>query len=313
MRKVLSRLRLITSSIQLRPEPFSEPHPVNTLRALVTTSKMAQSSFIADDMKLELPSDLSKDELFSFPAYKTWFNALTKTLDGQSAPKHPFHENPYKLRSISVQSVDRFGGGRLGFLKFKADVRTDDDQKLPASVFMRGGSVAMLLILKPDDAKSDDEEVAILANQPRVPAGSFSFIEIPAGMLDDSGTFSGAAAKEIEEETGLTIEEKDLIDMTRLTFETEEDNEDSEQILQNAVYPSPGGSDEFIPLFLARKTMPRSEIEKMQGKLTGLRDHGEKISLMIVKLKDVWKVAGRDAKTLSALCMYDGLRREGRL
>jgi len=51
----------------------------------------------------------------------------------------------------------------------------------------------------------------------------------------------------------------------------------------------------------------------MQGKLTGLRDHGEKISLMIVKLKDVWKVAGRDAKTLSALCMYDGLRREGKL
>ncbi|KAK5091977.1 hypothetical protein LTR70_006138 [Exophiala xenobiotica] len=274
---------------------------------------MAQSSFIVDDMKLELPSDLPEEELTNFPAYKTWFNALTRTLDGQSAPKHPFHENPYRLRSISVQSIDRFGGGRLGFLKFKADVRTDDDQKLPASVFMRGGSVAMLLILKPADAKSDDEEVVILAKQPRIPAGTFSFIEIPAGMLDDSGTFSGAAAKEIEEETGLTIEEKDLIDMTRIALQSGEINEGHDQVLQDAIYPSPGGSDEFIPLFLARKTMPRSEIENMQGKLTGLRDHGEKISLMIVKLKDVWKVAGRDAKTLSALCMYDGLRREGKL
>lgn len=313
MPKPLSRLRLIAQAIQLRLEQFPKPHQANIVRTFVMTSKMAQSSFIVDDMKLELPSDLREDELTNFPAYKTWLNALTGTLDGQSAPKHPFHENPYRLRSISIQSIDRFGGGRLGFLKFKADVRTDDDQKLPASVFMRGGSVAMLLILKPDDAKSDDEEVVILANQPRIPAGTFSFIEIPAGMLDDSGTFSGAAAKEIEEETGLTIEEKDLIDMTRLTLQSEGRIEGHDQVLQDAIYPSPGGSDEFIPLFLSRKTMPRSEIEKMQGKLTGLRDHGEKISLMIVKLKDVWKVAGRDAKTLSALCMYDGLRRDGRL
>jgi len=198
-------------------------------------------------------------------------------------------------------------------VKFKADVRTDDGETLPASVFMRGGSVAMLLVLKPSDAESDSEEFVILATQPRISAGTLSFIEIPAGMLDDSGTFTGAAAKEIEEETGLTIEENELIDMTQLTLQSGENTENQEEVLQNAIYPSPGGSDEFIPLFLARKTMSRSEIDKMQGKLTGLRDHGEKISLKIVKLKDAWKVAGRDAKTLSALCMYDGLRREGKI
>ena len=272
-----------------------------------------KSSYIVEDMKLDLPSDLDKVQLASFPAYKTWLHALTKTLDAQSSPGHPYHENPYKLRSISIQSVDRFGGARLGFLKFKADVRTDNDETLPASVFMRGGSVAMLLILKPDDAKNDDDDFVILTVQPRVPAGTLSFVEIPAGMLDDSGTFSGAAAKEIKEETGLTIKEEEMIDMTRLTLQSEEDFEGQEQVLQSAVYTSPGGSDEFIPLFLARKTMQRSQIEDMQGKLTGLRDQGEKITLKIVKLKDAWKVAGRDAKTLSALCMYDGLKREGRL
>ena len=51
----------------------------------------------------------------------------------------------------------------------------------------------------------EDEKRAILTIQPRIPAGSLTFAEIPAGMLDDAGSFAGAAAKEIQEETGLTM------------------------------------------------------------------------------------------------------------
>lgn len=272
---------------------------------------MSNSKFFPDDVKIELPSDLTKDQLSSFPAYKTWSAALKKTLEAQSSPDHPYHQNPYKLRGITVQSVDKFGGDRLGFIKLKADVRADDGQRFPGSVFMRGGSVAMLLILK-SEASSEvpEDESVVLAVQPRIPAGTLTFTEIPAGMIDDSGTFSGAAAKEIEEETGLTVQEDELIDLTELALGA---NNEPDEVLQNAIYPSPGGSDEFIPIFLVRKTMKAQEIEDLQGRLTGLRDHGEKISLKIVKLKDAWKVAGRDAKTLSALCLYDGLRREGKI
>lgn len=62
---------------------------------------------------------------------------------------------------------------------------------------MRGGSVAMLLILQPDDVPSGDEKDkhVLITIQPRIAAGSLGFVEIPAGMLDDSGTFSGGAAK----------------------------------------------------------------------------------------------------------------------
>lgn len=264
-----------------------------------------ESKYIPPTFKLSLPEDLSKDELTNFPAYKTWINALSISLNTQSKPDHPYHDNPYRLHSISVQSVDRFGGDRLGFIKFKAEVRTDDGEKFPGSVFLRGGSVAMLLVLKSDD---DDEEFAILTVQARVPAGSLSFVEIPAGMIDDSGTFSGAAAKEIQEETGLEIEEGELVDMTKLAV-----HGDETEVLQDAVYPSCGGSDEFIPILLARKTMERKQIDELQGKLTGLREHGEKISLKIVRLRDVWKVAGRDAKALSAICLYGNLKREGKL
>lgn len=276
-------------------------------------SNMTRSIYFADKLKYNLPEDLTEGQLANFPAYKIWINAISKSLDAQSAPNHPYHQNPYKFYGVTVQSIDRFRSDKLGFVKLKADIRTDDDQTLPGTIFMRGGSVAMLLVLSVQG--SADEEYAILTNQPRIPAGTLSFLEIPAGMIDDSGTFSGAAAKEIKEETGLTIEESELIDMTQLTLQasSKNDTEGHQQVLQDAIYPSPGGSDEFIPLFLVRKTMSKAEIEELQGKLTGLRDHGEKISLKIVKLRDAWKVAARDAKTLSALCLYDGLRREGRI
>lgn len=298
-----------------------------------TTAQIQNSPFVpSDSIALSLPKDLTEDQLHSFPAFKTWITALLKTLNSQSSPKHPYHAHPYRLHGITVQAIDRFSGGRLGFVKLKADVRTDDGQSFPGSVFLRGGSVAMLLVLKPESGSDDrsleedrpvdlerrtDEEYVILTSQPRIPAGTFAFTEIPAGMLDDSGTFSGAAAKEIKEETGLEIEEEELIDMTSLAMDDKSEDSDeafnAEEVLQKAVYPSPGGSDEFIPLFLVEKRMSRGEIRALQGKLTGLRDHGEKISLKIVLLKDAWKVAGRDAKTLAALYLYEKLQREGKI
>ena len=169
------------------------------------------------------------------------------------------------------------------------------------------------LILQPDDVRenTEREKHVILTVQPRIPAGSLALAELPAGMLDDSGTFAGAAAKEIAEETGLGIPESDLINMTELAIPGA--SSDQDEHIQQAVYPSPGGSDEFIPLFLWQKRVPRDQLKEWQGKLTGLRKHGEKITLMLYPLEHVWKLGGRDAKILSAWAMYHGLKRDGRL
>lgn len=128
-------------------------------------------------------------------------------------------------------------------------------------------------------------------------------------MLDDAGTFAGGAAKEIEEETGMKVEESQLIDMTKLAFPDIES--ETGEALQRAIYPSPGGSDEYIPIFLHQKRIPRSQLKEWQGKLTGLRDEGEKITLRLVKVQDLWKE--RDGKTLAAWALYEGLRREGKI
>jgi ADP-sugar diphosphatase len=135
-------------------------------------------------------------------------------------------------------------------------------------------------------------------------------------MLDDSGTFAGSAAREIQEETGLIIPEGDLVDLTALAHDSLRrlaGDYYSGERLQNAVYPSPGGSDEFIPLFLCQKRMPRNEINEMQGRLTGLRKEGEKITLRIVPLEQLWIEGLRDGKALAALALYQGLKREGRV
>jgi len=263
---------------------------------------------------VHLTNDLSQDQLLSFPAFKIWSNTLRHSLSLQSKSDHEFNKAPYKLRSINIQSVDWFGSGekkRLGFVKFQTEVTTDDGAYLPGSVLMRGGSVAMLLVLQPDDVPADQEKDkhVLVTIQPRIPAGSLAFAEIPAGMLDDSGSFSGGAAHEIEEETGLKVKAEELLDMTALAME----NEQSDEKLQKGVYTTPGGCDEFIPIMLYQKRVKRAELQEFQGKLTGLREEGEKITLKVVKLEDLWQEGVRDAKTLAAWALYQGLRSKGKL
>jgi hypothetical protein len=49
------------------------------------------------------------------------------------------------VKAITVQGVDMFGP-RVGFCKFKADVELDGTF-VPGIVFMRGGAVAILVVL----------------------------------------------------------------------------------------------------------------------------------------------------------------------
>ena len=309
-----------------------------------------------------LSSTITRKALLSFPAFKTWSTTLLSSLELQHEQKnHHFQSDPYTLRSISVDGATFFGHdpdpskNRLGFLTLSADVSNDEGEKLPGMVFLRGGSVAILLVLEPvePDAKAaagsksrststskkrarqaaptDDEgdvgakeEYVLLTSQPRVAAGSLSFLELPAGMLDDSGSFAGAAAKEIAEETGLDIKADELVDLTYLASRVAEATirkppsqkapaSSIEPHLERAIYPSPGGSDEFIAMLYARKRMAREEMEGLKGKLTGLREEGEKISLKVVRMEDVWKECFRDGKTLAALALYDALNREGKI
>jgi len=94
---------------------------------------------------VNLVPELSENQLLKFPAFKQWLSTLQHTLSTQQSKTHPFRDSPYKLRKIDIQSVDFFGGNRIGFIKLKAEISNDNDEKLPGSVFLRGGSVGILV------------------------------------------------------------------------------------------------------------------------------------------------------------------------
>ena len=189
----------------------------------------------------------------------------------------------------------------------------EDNESLSAAVFLRGPSVGMMVVLQPDDLSKDsqDEKHVILTVQPRIPAGTLRLVELPAGMVDD-GTFSGSAAREIKEELGLSIPESELINMSELAVPASEEGKTDEKLPQ-AMFPSAGGCDEYVPIFLHETRVKRATLKEWTGKLTGLREHGERITLKLVKLDDLWKEGGRDSKALAAYAMYEGLKREGKL
>ncbi|ETN39990.1 uncharacterized protein HMPREF1541_04265 [Cyphellophora europaea CBS 101466] len=268
-------------------------------------------------VEVHLVDNLTEDQFVAWIPFKNWLETFRQSLALQSDVNHPFHKEDerYTLRSIEVKAVDMWGN-RIGFLMMKTVVKNEKDkQPLAGTVFLRGGSVAILMILRPEEDEDNDERWVVMTQQPRVPAASLTFYEIPAGMIDDSGTFSGAAAKELYEETSLEVPVSELKNMTKLALKNAKlalkDAQGSEEHLQKAMYPSPGGCDEYIALFLWERTMPRIEINELRGKLSGV--DSEKIKVKLVRYEELWKEGARDAKTLAAWALYEGLTREGRL
>jgi ADP-sugar diphosphatase len=200
-------------------------------------------------VEVELIRGITQKQLVGWYHFQTWKETLKFNLQLQyEEVDHPFHKDPYVLKEIRVQSVDWFGN-KIGFVKLRAVIENRLGKELPGVAFLRGGSVAMLMILRPKGSR--DERWVVLTEQPRVPAGSLKFVEIPAGMIDEGAkTFGGVAAKEMKEETGLTIHKSELINLTELALQR---SETTERTLQRAMYPSPGGSDEYIPIFLWEK------------------------------------------------------------
>ncbi|KAL2543621.1 Nudix hydrolase 14 [Forsythia ovata] len=201
------------------------------------------------------------------------------------------------LSQVLIQGVDMFGK-RVGFLKFKADVvDKETGLKVPGIVFARGPAVAVLILLD-----SDGETYAVLTEQVRVPVGRL-ILELPAGMLDaDKGDIVGAAVKEVEEETGIHLNLDDVIDLTAFL----------EPSTGCKIFPSPGGCDEDISLFLHRTEVDKGIIQQLQGKQMGLRDQGEFIKVHVAPYKNLWRMTA-DAKALMAIALYEMAKRDGLL
>jgi 8-oxo-dGTP pyrophosphatase MutT (NUDIX family) len=236
-------------------------------------------------------------KLKEFEAFKAWC---------QNFDERFFKDGEFT--KIDILSVQWFGPNSIGFLEIRTDLKFNKefcskyrqlaqvsgtsldkikDPEIPSIIFMRGASVSILIKIHDMDSNNI---WSILVVQPRASIGKYAMREIPAGMLDSSNTFIGAAAKEIKEETGIKINKEDLEDLTAdLGYEV--------------VYPSCGGCDESMKFFFYRTKMSSSDIQKLQGKCTGAYTEGENIKLELVPFHQLAEKSP-DMKTLTALHLY---------
>ena len=108
----------------------------------------------------------------------------------------------------------------------------------------------------------------------------------------------------------MTINEDQLVCLSELAAPPAGDGQEE---LPHAVFPSAGGCDEHVTIYSHERRIPREQLKEWSGRLTGLRSHGEKITLKVVPMKKAWKAGARDAKCLGALALWEGLRREGKV
>ncbi len=221
-------------------------------------------------------------------AFKNWTSELTSQFGAD-------------LKGITVMDVFPFGTfvdkeGKpsipgAGFVIANAQVARAG-KPVPGFAFIRGNAVCVLVILK--DNSTGKEFVATVV-QPRVPGGKKMYEEIPAGMMDASNDVAGTAAKELEEELGLKIHKSDLTKLSDM-------------------YPSIGGCDEMITVYVCRKSMNMSSIKNYDKKITGAIDENEVIETRIRPYEE-FKAACRngeitDAKAQLALGLYEMLKAE---
>jgi ADP-sugar diphosphatase len=65
--------------------------------------------------------------------------------------------------------------------------------------------------------------------------------------------------------------------------------------------------------FLYQKRVSKGVLEEFRGKLTGLKDEGERNTLRVVRREDLWREGVGDVRTLNAWALYQGLKKEGKI
>jgi len=172
-----------------------------------------------------------------------------------------FNRDEIDFKEFNVTDVDFFGPvqpNKLGFVKgygVAKDKATGED--IPAIVFIRGNSVAVLIIVC---VKETGKKHVLMCQQLRFPCGR-SMIEACAGMMDaETRNIVGVVFNEVKQETGFVINETDVISL-------------------GSMRPSAGGCDEMIHLYAWETEISSSEYEEKLSNVYGEGVH-EKIKLL---------------------------------
>lgn len=190
-----------------------------------------------------------------------------------------------EVHRTTIRDVKMFGKATVGFVVSEWDyinLKAPGEPKIIQGYHVaRGGSVAVLTIIKTPKRR-------VFIGIKQLKTGVWKVIEeTPAGMInEETGDVAGVAVSEIEEETGIKINKKDL---TKL----------------GSFYNSAGLLDEETTLYSFEIKKSEKALKAMLEKMYGLAEENEFISLFAIDENDENAIfATKDPKFIIAYSMW---------
>ncbi|MCS6822530.1 MAG: NUDIX hydrolase [Microscillaceae bacterium] len=198
--------------------------------------------------------------------YRQWLKALESNniIVNEVKPLHLVHKP----------------NGELLFGLVHVDAQDSRGEKLLPIALIRGHFVSVLTVLI---AAETQQKYLLLVRQYRIANGEYSY-EHPAGMCDSQTDPYYVALKEVEEETGLKIEPKDLVLLN-----------------EKLLYSSPGLLDEGGYYFYCEIILPQAEIDRFSNKQTGAQSEREFITTYVCPIDQAPSLISSSVSMLNLL------------
>ena len=187
---------------------------------------------------------MKEEKLQDAPKFKLWKSHLER--------------NGLKINKVEEEYTRRRYNGEVLFSTLMLDADTPEGDKIPPICFLKGEVVCVLVCLID---KLSGEKYLLMVKQRRIAEGGFTW-EHPAGMVDGSQTPAQIAVQEVREETGISITEEDLINLSG----------------EKRLFPSTGTSDECMYFYACELEMGREEIMAFENKEMGTDYEFERIT-----------------------------------
>ncbi len=166
--------------------------------------------------------------------------------------------NGLKINNIEeIYTRHRYNGEAL-FSLVMLDADTPEGDKIPPICFIKGEVVCVCIVLIDKQTK---EKYLLLVKQRRIAEGGYTY-EHPAGMVDGTKTPLEIAVMEVKEETGITVAEEDLINLSP----------------NKRLFPSTGTSDEAMYFYFCEIELDKTEIDSFENKEMGTAYEFERIT-----------------------------------
>jgi 8-oxo-dGTP pyrophosphatase MutT (NUDIX family) len=188
--------------------------------------------------------------------------------------KYNLWKNKLQSNGLDIHRVDelysrRNGNGEVLFSLLYTDATTPEGNKIPPICFLKGEVVSVLICFIDAQTK---EKYLLLVQQRRICDGSMTY-EHPAGMLDSESDAAAVAAREVFEETGISVEKDQLVRVNKEPF-----------------YPSTGTSDEAMYMFYCELELSAEAISSYHNQTQGLLSDHEYINTHVVAFAEGHKL-----------------------